>query len=363
MKYFLFFLLNVCLTAELTAQTNFIVNRPGVPLINPGINIPGLGPTVFVTNVVTATNSITIGQGVAQTNLIFTPASGPVFNPGFNNPGLLNTNLILVTNVVTTTNFVPVSTNQIVVVVAPCVFAFPSNFTDPGGILGGFATNTLFGSFDDTTAFASLPFVINYCGGLYSNIWINEDGNVTLDAAFSGHVAPSYVPSLTLSRVNHTIFAPFWADLDTTTNGVVTYGPGCAFANGFGRLAFSVTWSNVGYYKGHNDKANTFQMLLIQRPDLGAGAFDLQYRYGSIQWDTADSADGANGLCMVMGGVQNGYPARVGFASTNGCFFELPGSGTASALLDNGPNSLTTTNLNSTVNGVYIWHFVNGFQQ
>lgn len=282
----------------------------------------------------------------------------------------LGSNLFVGTNLVTT-NSVSTATNSITeIYISPCSQAFPSNYSDHGDILAGFGTNFLRGSYDNTSRPTELPFAINfYNGGPYSLVWINEDGNVTLDAPFSGHSTPSYVPSQALSKVNHAIFAPFWADLDTTTNGsgVVSYGTGCAFAGGRGWPAFGVTWSNVSYYKGHQDKANTFQMLLIERPDLGSNAFDLQYRYRGIQWDTADSAAGAGGLCMVLGGVQNGYPARVGFANTNNYFswaVELPGSGTAGALLDNGTNSLTANSTNSNnAKGVYTWHFVNGFPQ
>jgi hypothetical protein len=214
-----------------------------------------------------------------------------------------------------------------------------------------------------------LDFGINFCGNWYSNVWVNEDGNVTLDGPFGGHVEPSFDPSRALSNVNHVIFAPFWADLDTTTNGsgVVSYGPTCGFASGSWRPAFSVTWSNVGYYKGHKGKTNTFQMLLIEGEDFGTSGnfFDLQYRYAGIQWDTADSCGGdTTGLCLTNpGGIKAGEPARVGFASTNGCAFELPGSSTNNALLDNGTNSLTANSVNSTVKGVYTWHFVRGIQQ
>ncbi len=225
-----------------------------------------------------------------------------------------------------------------------------------GGLLDGFESNFLRPSFDNPST--NIPFScfspFRFCGNTYTNLWINQDGNVTLDDPFGGHVPPSFVPALPLTNLQRVIFAPFWADVDTTTNGSGTVGWGCGCvlvnSNNTRRAAFGITWRNVSYYKNHRDKTNSFQMLIIDRSDLGTNFFDLQYRYGTIQWDTADSASGMGGLCNFGAG----FPARVGFASgTNGV--ELPGSGVCNALLDNGRNSLA----HSTTNGVFTWRFTN----
>jgi Nidogen-like len=167
------------------------------------------------------------------------------------------------------------------------------------------------------------------------------------------------VPSPRLADLQRVIFAPFWADADTTTNGSgsVGWGCGCGFAvPGKWRPAFGVTWRNVGYYKGGADKSNGFQMLIIDRSDRGRGSFDLQYRYAAIQWDTADPAFGRDGLCDLGAG----FPARVGYANGTNCPpVELTGSGVCGALLDTGGNALINGSLGQGPAGVYTWHFTN----
>jgi hypothetical protein len=191
---------------------------------------------------------------------------------------------------------------------------------------------------------------------------------VALDGAFGGDdwTTTPNLPWTSLSNLQRVIFAPFWADVDTTTNGsgTVGYGTNCVYLGtdtGW-RGAFGITWAGVSYVSyevPRTNRANSFQMLLIDRSDMTNGDFDLQYRYQSIQWDTADSASGRGGFCQLDGGSPS--PARAGFASTNSvCCFELPGSGACGALLDGGTNALTGTHSVGYPAGVYTWHFRNG---
>jgi len=238
---------------------------------------------------------------------------------------------------------------------------FPSNYVDPGGLLPGFESNLLPPSFDNTNSGSvSLCFSICFCGTRYTNIWINEAGNVTLDGPFSGHdlQVPTFAPAKRLCSLDRAIFAPFWADVDTTGVGIVGWGCSCAFVPGIGtRSAFGATWRGVGYQKGNIDKTNSFQVIIIDRSDRALGDFDLQYRYSGIQWDTADSCFGNNGLCLP-GGVA-GIPARAGYAGGTNCCFELPGSGKCDALLDSGSNALVKNHLGPGPAGVFTWQFKN----
>ena len=52
-----------------------------------------------------------------------------------------------------------------------------------------------------------------------------------------------------------------------------------------GHNAFCVNWVNVGYYSGGTDKLNSFQLLLVDKSDKGAGAFDIVFNYDKIQWE------------------------------------------------------------------------------
>jgi hypothetical protein len=241
---------------------------------------------------------------------------------------------------------------------------FPPGFIDPGALLAGFESTFLPHSSDNISSNVSTCFTFCFCGTTHSNLWINNDGNVTLDGPFGGHdlaaIVRSFEPGTPLCSIRHSIFAPFWADIDTAPpgSGTVGWGCACAFVRGIGaRPAFGVTWRGVGFFKGHSDKTNSFQLLIIDRSADGAqGDFDVQYRYETMQWDAAESAAGAaGGLCF--GGV--GEPARVGFAGGAGCCFELPGSFRCGELIDGGAHALVSNHTPGNPNGVYTFHFAN----
>ena len=42
------------------------------------------------------------------------------------------------------------------------------------------------------------------------------------------------------------------------------------------------TWDSVGVYAQNATTTNTFQLVLIDRADAGAGNFDVQFRYEDI---------------------------------------------------------------------------------
>jgi len=249
------------------------------------------------------------------------------------------------------------------------------------GLLPGFEVTGLPPSNDNPSTNVSTCFKFCFCGTNYASVWVNNDGNVTLDRMFGtrhrlGLDLHSFEPSVPLINLPRVIFARFWADIDTTTNsgsGTVKWGCNCVSVNGTNRQAFAVTWRDVGYFPDigeRSDKANSFQMLIIERSDRGPGAFDLQYRYKHIKWDTASSCSGTKGLCTRLPtGDPKEFPARVGFASGTNCWFEFPGSGECDqALLDNRTKALAGSSSGLGTNGVYTWRFTNcknvgGFQK
>jgi len=191
---------------------------------------------------------------------------------------------------------------------------------------------------------------------------VNNNGNVTFDS-----LLPDYTPLDLLDEMTYApnsegfaitgIIAPFWADVDTRggNSGVTTYGTNTVG----GRAAFGVTWPNVGYFRAEYDKSNTFQLVLIDRGDRGAGDFDLEFNYAQIQWETVDYSGGWDGL--------GGSSARVGFAHASGSNFEFTGSAVNGWFLDTNPadgtlnpTGLIYTNFNSTIPGRYVMQFHDG---
>ncbi len=216
-----------------------------------------------------------------------------------------------------------------------------------GGVAGVAAIKSLvgcdrsnLGHIDDTpSASAALPFTLNFFGTSYSSLYVNNNGNVTFDAAL-----PTYTPFSLLSTT-HVIIAPFFADVDTTGSGsnVVTYGS-TTFS---GHAAFCVNWLNVGYYQSHTDKLDSFQLLLVDRSDVSAGDFDIIMNYSQVQWETGDASGGVGGL--------GGTSARVGYSNGTTTAFELPGSAVPGSFLDSSPSGLVHNNRGSLIPGRYIF--------
>jgi len=212
----------------------------------------------------------------------------------------------------------------------------------------GFTLSTLPANDDGSTGLVPLGFNVNFFGVTGNQVYVNNNGNVTFDAALG-----TYTP-FGLSGTARKIIAPFFADVDTRGSGShqVMYGTGTV--NGMN--AFVVNWDTVGYYGSHTDKLNVFQLVMIDRHDTGAGNFDFEFNYNQIQWETGDASGGAHGL--------GGSCARAGYSNglsgPSNVSFEMAGSAQCGAFLDGGPDALKSHSLNSDVAGRYVFMVRNG---
>ncbi len=200
---------------------------------------------------------------------------------------------------------------------------------------------------DDGSSTTRVPlgFTANFFGDSYESVWVNNNGNITFDAPLA-----TYTP-LPLTSTSKKIIAPFWADVDTRGAGsaVASYGMGSVD----GRPAFAVSWAGVGYFLRKTDRLNSFQVVLIDRSDIGLGDFDIEFNYDRVQWDTGDASQGVNGS-----------PARVGYANAGNVSFELPGSARSGAFLDsNATRGLIHNSVNSPVPGRYVFSVRSGTVQ
>lgn len=237
----------------------------------------------------------------------------------------------------------------VAILMAVAAFAASRDGAEAGGHaienLSGCATGALERG-DDSNFSSAIPlsFSADFFGQSYTNVYVNNNGNVTFGSRLS-----SFTPE-SLAGTNHVIVAPFWADVDTrgAESGVVTYG-----ATQFGgHPAFCVNWVDVGYYASHTNKLNSFQLLLVQRSDTGGGDFDIIMNYDKVQWETGDFNGGTNGL--------GGTSARMSYSNGSDVSFEIPGSGVNGAFLDSAPTGLANNSRNSLVSGRYIFEVRNG---
>jgi len=216
-----------------------------------------------------------------------------------------------------------------------------------GAIRPGFNSFVLPPNDDGSSGLTPMGFTVNFFGQNFSSLFVNDNGNITFDVPLS-----TFTP-FDLKTTQRSIIAPFFADVDTRIGNQVTYGPDTVD----GHPAFGITWPGVGCFAENISVLDFFQVLLIDRSDSGAGDFDIEFNYNSIQWDTGQ-ASGGNGQC------QGGAAARVGFSNgsgTPGTFFELPGSGIDGAFLDNDPASgLVHNSFGSNQAGRYVFQVRNG---
>src|SRR3984957_13969756 len=222
---------------------------------------------------------------------------------------------------------------------------FVAHLTGNGAIrhLPGFTANIIAPNDDLSSNEVPLPFAVNFFGTTFNSLFVNNNGNVTFGDAFS-----EFTPTgLNSDNGGIPIIAAYWADVDTTgafsgsleaptiPSAVVTYGVDTVN----GHPAFGVDYENVGYYRTHTDKLNSFQLILIDRSDTGiAGAFDIEFDYDKVQWEAGDASSGLDGLCSAQ--TEGCVSAAVGYSNgtgTAGTNFQLPGSFVPGALLDNGP--------------------------
>ena len=106
---------------------------------------------------------------------------------------------------------------------------------------------------------------------------------------------------------------------------------------------------DVGYFNQHANLLNRFQLVLVDRSDLGAGVFDAEFNYDRIDWEAGDASGGSGG--------RGGMAARAGYGNGSGVVHELAGSGTAGSLLDAGTAPLIGGSQGSAVAGRYVFRF------
>lgn len=213
--------------------------------------------------------------------------------------------------------------------------------------LAGFQKESIPANDDGSSALVQLPFTINFFGRLRSGGFVNNNGNITFDAALA-----TFTP-FGLENTRREIIAAFFADVDTRNgkSSLVYYGQDTID----GRKAFGINYFTVGYFASHADRLNTFQIVLIDRSDTGSGNFDVEFNYERIQWETGDASGGTGGL--------GGVPVVVGWSNGSGepgTSYELAGSLISGQFLDNGPRALARRRLNSPVLGRYLFRARNG---
>lgn len=210
-----------------------------------------------------------------------------------------------------------------------------------------FTGNSLAANDDGSTGAVNLGFTAKINATNFTQTFVNNNGNITFNNPLG-----TFTPSAISSGAFGPIIAPFFADVDTRAvgSGLVTYG---SVALG-GHTVFGVDYISVGVFAAL-PIFNSFQLLLTERADTGAGNFDIQFNYDRIVWESGQ-ASGSNTLGL------GGTSALAGYWTSATSNFTLPGSLVNGALLDTGPagTSLIHNSLNSSILGQYNFQVRNG---
>lgn len=174
---------------------------------------------------------------------------------------------------------------------------------------------------DDGFAYLNLGFNVTFFGTTYNSLYLNNNGNVSFGSGIS-----AYVPEGP-TGANAPVISPFFSDVDTRNpaSGVMHYS--------LSSNQLVVTWDQVGYFNGHADALDSFQLVL--RSDgytVPVGEGSIGFFYGKMNWDTADTS-------------VNGSTAAVGFGDGKGNATVIAGSNEAG--------------MKDIVNDKYIWFNAN----
>lgn len=143
-----------------------------------------------------------------------------------------------------------------------------------------------------------LPFTFLLYGTEYTQLWINNNGNITFDRGYSSYTPWGFPIS------GSPMVAPFFADVDTRSGGGTVW-----YRIEPNNLV--VIWDHVGYYNQQTDKLNTFELVISDGTfaPIGLGN-NVAFSYADMSWTTGSASGGSAGFY--------GSPATVGINHGNG---------------------------------------------
>ncbi|MBK8365684.1 MAG: PKD domain-containing protein [Bacteroidetes bacterium] len=152
---------------------------------------------------------------------------------------------------------------------------------------------------DGSTTVIALPFNFCFYGRMVDSVFINNNGNVSIDFPYWTYSADSFPSSA------FTMIAPFWSDVDTQdpASGLVYYQ--------ITATHMIVQWEEVGYYSSHSDLKNTFQLIMTDGVDnLLPPNSNVSFCYKEMEWACGDITG--------TGGFGGPNPGTVGINQGNG---------------------------------------------
>lgn len=188
---------------------------------------------------------------------------------------------------------------------------FPSSWVPQGldiaGQAAAYADFNAGSPCDDCFEAVDLGFAFDFFGESYQSAYINANGNLTFEEPYAAFTPEPFC------LVGPKMIAPFFADVDLTKGGEVSYyvDPDGAY--------FIASWESVAFFgcEGEEcDQRNTFQMILTNGKIRAVGEYllplgsNILFVYGDMQWTSGTSSGGDGGF--------GGAPATVGLNQGDG---------------------------------------------
>ncbi|MCC6420237.1 MAG: PEP-CTERM sorting domain-containing protein [Gemmataceae bacterium] len=156
----------------------------------------------------------------------------------------------------------------------------------------------------------SLGFTLNFFGTNYTSFFANNNGNISFNSGIS-----AYVPTGPIGA-SQPIMSIFFGDVDTrgSKSGVMHLRTDIP-------NQIIVTWDQVGYYSAHDDKLNSFQ-LVVRGPGyvIPPGEGPIGFFWKTTPWELTNTSttvavgfgDGTGKNAVILAGSnQSGLPAVV----------------------------------------------------
>lgn len=142
----------------------------------------------------------------------------------------------------------------------------------------------------------ALPFNFCFYGQDFNQIYLTTKGTIAFSTGYIDWT-PSEFPNPANNEPQYDHICAFWADFDFRATGELQYK--------VTDNAFYLNYLNVGYFANHDDRSNTFQIILTAN-DAGIlpNGNNVQFCYQDMQW--------AHGDVGGSGGFSGPTPATVG---------------------------------------------------
>ncbi len=165
----------------------------------------------------------------------------------------------------------------------------------------------------------TLPFTFCFFGDNYTQVWMNNNGNISFTGGISAFSSTAFPSS------GNEMIAAFWADFDFGGAGTMhaTVTPTAAIFN----------WVAAGYYSDQADKLNTCQIVITDGTDPLVQGGNVAIHYGDMQWTTGGASSGVDGF--------GGVPATAGANRGNNVDFFQIGQFDHEGTDYDGPNGAT----------------------